>query len=514
MTFTESLFSENENLKVEVESFQIRGQRDQEKIKHLESEVSYLHEMIRGLKRLKFGRKSERWESEEQLLFNEVEVEAKKKGSEDEVEIEVKGHTKKRGHRKALPEGLPREVVIIELPEIDRVDEDGNVLKKIGETVSEKLICEPEVMKIQEIHRIKYGRDAGDYEKTAPPKPSIIPKGIVTESLLANIVVKKFCYGLPLYRQEEIFKRLGVDVPRNTQGRWIIKGFEACLPIKNILEDWLLESPYVSCDETWTQVLKEKGRTAESKSWMWVRATPGDKNKIVLFDYDPHRSQEVVKKLLADYKGYLQCDGLNIYDVLEKSKEIIRVGCNMHGRRKFEHAFKDGAKQGQSLAREGLRFYKLLYELEEEIREMPPDERHKIRQEKALPIFEEFKLWVDKNAAKVPPRSKIGEAFRYFRNEYLYLIAYLKDGRLEMDNGFVERMIRKFAIGRNNWLFSDTEDGAEASSLFYSFVVTIKINGGDPYKILKYVFEQVPLAKTVEDYERLAAIIIGRSPIP
>ena len=246
---------------------------------------------------------------------------------------------------------------------------------------------------------------------------------------------------------------------------------------------------------------------------MWVRCTPSGKNKIILFDYDPHRSADVAKKLLEDFKGFLQVDGYASYNVLEKQIELIRIGCNMHGRRYFEKALKTGAKAGTSLAEIAMKFYKRLYDHEEVIRPLTPDERYRLRQEIQVPIWKEFKTWVDATHSKVPPKSKIGEAFKYFLSEHLYLIGYLQDGRLEMDNGFAERAIRKFAIGRNNWMFADTEAGANASAMFYSLLCTAKINNVNIFGAMKYLFEEIPKSKTIEDYERLADIIIGITPI-
>jgi transposase len=514
MMTSESLFTQ-----VDLSSLQVRGlcaliQKERERVVQYEQEVSRLYEIIRELKRHRFGKRSERWESEEQvLLFNEAEVESKKPEPESDDVIEVKAHTKKRGHRKALPGDLPREIKEITLPAEEQFTQDGTPLKAIGYESSEKLKYEPAKLTVIEYRRIKYGVDSGDYVKTAPPVPSIIPKGIATPELLADVVTKKYADGLPLYRQEDIWRRHGIELPRQTLARWIVTSSEACRGVYNLLVDRLMENFYVSCDETHTQVLNEKGKPAESKSWMWVRATPFGKNKIVLFDYDPSRSGDVVTRLFADFKGYLQVDGYSGYNVLEKNAEIIELGCNMHGRRYFEKAKVTGAKAGQGLAETGLKFYKTLFDLEEEIRDKPPDERHQIRQQRAVPIWDEFKKWADENHSKVPPKSKIGEAFHYFRAQYDCLIGYLKDGRLEMDNGFVERAIRKFAIGRNNWLFSDTEAGAEASALFYSLVVTAKINGINPYEMLKTIFTEVPKAKTAEDLERLADVIMGIMPL-
>jgi transposase len=243
---------------------------------------------------------------------------------------------------------------------------------------------------------------------------------------------------------------------------------------------------------------------------MWVRTNPSDDRKIALFDYDPHRSGVVAQRLFTDYQGYLQVDGYGAYNELEKQKGITRIGCNMHGRRGFEKAAKEGAKSGKSLAQQGLNYYQQLYDIEECAKESGLDwqRRHELRQAEARPLWEKFRAWAEEYSQTVPQKSKIGEAFHYFINEYQYLTGYLLDGTLEMDNGFTERVIRKFAIGRNNWLFSDTEDGAHASAMFYSFVVTAKLNGVNPYLALREIFEKIPIARTVEDYERLANLLL------
>lgn len=517
MSQSESLLSPNETLQSEVTYLRNQLQLRDEQIKILKEELAYLQEMLMELKRHRFGKKSERWQSEEQLLFNEIEVESQKPNEDEgitEVEVEVKAHTKKRGKRKPLPEHLPREVVKVELPPEEQFAEDGTPLKIIGWDVSEKLDYEPGKTKVIQYRRAKYGVDSGDYEKAAPPVPSIIPKGIAAPGLLAAIAVSKFSDGLPLYRQEEIFARLDVELSRTTMARWMVKVAESLQPIWNVLSDRLKESFYISVDETRTQVLKEKGRKAESPSWMWVRSTPYGDNKIVLFDYSPSRSGDVAAKILEGYTGVLQVDGYGGYNKLSSQEGVIRIGCNMHGRRYFEKALTVGAKSGQTLAEVALNFYKRLYEIEEDLREKSTEERYKGRQERAGPIWDEFKQWVNKNRSKVPAISKIGNAFNYFDAEYEHLIGYLKDGRLEMDSGFVERCIRKFAIGRNNWMFSDTEAGAEASALLYSLVITAKVNQVNPYWALKYIFEEIPKAQTLEEVERLADIIVGARPIP
>ena len=510
MPNVEQFFSKPEDLKIENQNLKIQVKIEQEKNKNYADEVERLYEMLAELKRSKFGVKSERWESDEQLVFNEVEFFSKQPEPASDEQKTVSGHTKKRGHRKPLSAELDREVIVVELPQAEQFAEDGlTPLKVIGYEISEKLIYEPSKTKVIEYHRAKYGVDSGDYEKTAPPVPSIIAKGIATPELVASIITQKYAYGMPLYRQEEMFAEMGVHLPRQTMARWVVQHAQASLGVFNILNDRLMEGDYVSCDETRTQVLKEEGRKAESKSWMWVRSTPHGRNKIILFDYDPHRSAEVAKKLLAEFKGFLQVDGYASYNTLEHGLELIRIGCNMHGRRYFEQAKTEGAQSGKTLAEIGLKFYKQLYNLEEEFKLLAPQERYSLRIEKHKPIWDEFKKWVDGTHKKVPPKSKIGKAFNYFLSEYEYLMGYLKDGRLEMDNGFVERAIRKFAIGRNNWMFADTVDGAKASALFYSLLCTAKINGVGTYEAMKYLFTELPKAKTAQDIEHLADIIMG-----
>lgn len=220
------------------------------------------------------------------------------------------------------------------------------------------------------------------------------------------------------------------------------------------------------------------------------------------------------KKVLSEYEGFVQVDGYAGYDFLKNQKNTTRIGCNMHGRRYFEQAKTEGASSGKTLAEIGLTYYQKLYALEAEFKLLDLDEKQKQRIEKHVPIWSEFKLWIDENIKKVPPKSKIGKAFKYFANEYENLIGYLKDARLEMDNGFVERAIRKFAIGRNNWMFSDTTAGAEASAMFYSLLITAKVNDVNIYEAMKYLFEQLPKATSADDIEHLADIIMGIKTLP
>jgi len=515
MSEKQTLLNQTNSLEMKIESLEALLKAKDEKLKTFESQVNWLTEQLNTLKREKFGKKSEKWETKEQLLmvFNEAELEAAKEDeNSQETETHVKPHTRKnRGHRKPLPQNLEREVIKLELPESELISESGEPLKIIGWEISEKLKYEPSKISVIQYHRAKYGIDSGDYVKTAPPVPSIIPKGIATPELLAAIMVGKYADGLPLYRMEDIFKRQDIELSRTTMARWVIQVAEALMPIRNVLSDWLFSSYCIACDETALQVLKEKGRSPESKSWMIVRATPYDKKKVALFDYTTSRSRATINDLMAGYEGKLQCDGLNIYDGLE-SEKLRRFGCHMHSRRKFEQAAKDGAKAGRTIASQVMDIYSKLYDFEEKIKERSLEEKIKKRREEQKPLLEEIKKIVEENQNKVPGKSKLGEAFIYYNNNYETLTTYIEDGRIGPDNGEVERVIRKFAIGRRSWLFSDTPEGAHASSLIYSLVITAKLNGVNPYKALVKIITEIPKAQSIEDYEALANIIVTPDP--
>jgi transposase len=520
----DSFFTSSDDLVQELQSARQMNARLEQTVDVLSKENSWLKEQLNELKRYRFGKKTERYESPEQMLiFNEAELESEKpdpSSDEDEdaacgeepgplKEVEVKAHTKKvRGHRKSLPENLIREIVKVELPIEEQVDADGNRLKVIGWEISEKLKYEPAKVSVTQYQRAKYGVDQGDYVKTAPPVPAIIPKGNATPELLAAIVVAKYTDGMPLYRMEDYFKRHDIEISRQTMARWMIKVAEACGPIFNVLSGYWLNSFYVALDETKVQVLKESGRKAETDSWMIVRSTPFGERKVVLFDYRVSRGTDTINKLLSGFQGYMQADGLSSYDNAAKDENVTRLGCAMHARRRFESAFINGVKSGKTLGEVGVKYFKAIYDIEDEVRQKPIEDRHQIRIEKAKPIWEEMKSWAEKKKSKVPKLSKIGGAFKYLLNEYEFLTNYLLDGRLEIDNGFTERAIRKFAIGRNNWLFSDQVAGANASALLYSLVVTAKVNGVNPYRALVQLFTQLPLAKTDDDFARLANLIL------
>jgi transposase len=373
---------------------------------------------------------------------------------------------------------------------------------EIGEEISEQLDMIPAHLRVLRTSRKKYacpGQCPGAI-KTAPVTPQAIPKSMAAPGLLASIAVSKYSDHLPLYRQEAIFARSGIELSRATMGSWMIRCGDLVTPLINLLNDELIASPYLHADETKVQVLKEDGRRPEALSWMWVVARQG-REPIVVFTYEKTRSGSVPKRLLEGFIGYLQADGYGGYNLVCSQPGVTRLGCMMHVRRKFFEA-QVSSKKGRT-GKRGRAFIEELYEAESKCREFTPEERKVYRDLHARPILDRFRAWIVEEMHTIPPKSAAGKALGYAYREWENLVRYLEDGRLSIDNGFAENEIRPFALGRKNWLFCDSEKGAEASANLYSLLVTAKLNGLNVYEYLKDVFTRIPLAKTVEDFEAL-----------
>jgi transposase len=469
------------------------------------NEIQELKDKIKLLQKKQFAPKSEIKTSEELGMFNEAEDLDKTnndKTEDDDTEVNSDEKPKRKKRRPRLPENLPREEVIIDLADKDKVcAHDGSSLVKIGEEISEKLEIIPAKAKVKKIIRFIYGCPCCDESiKTPPPPLTILPKSMASASLVAYIVIAKYMDGLPLYRQETIFIRIGVELTRQSMARWIINVSTQLIPLYNLLQDLLLSKDYIQMDESHVQVLNEDGKKATSKSYMWVRHAPGI-NPIILFNYSPARTGDVPIELLEGFEGTLQVDGYDGYAKVCEENKLNRLGCNDHGRRKFDEAYKTSG--GKDIGKKGLIFYKALYKIEEKIKNLSPEEKLKVRQVESKKILTEMRTWVDTKRGKIPPKSVGGKAINYFYNEYKYLIGYLEDGRFNISNCDVENKIRPFAVGRKNWLFSASVDGADASAMFYSLIETAKANDQEPFDWLTKVLEKLPYANTLEDYEAL-----------
>lgn len=251
------------------------------------------------------------------------------------------------------------------------------------------------------------------------------------------------------------------------------------------------------------QVLKEAGKPAESHSYMWVRKTGDQKHPVVLFDYAPNRKAQTASDLLPEFKGFLQTDDYSGYHKIGQSEDITHLGCWAHARRKFMDAKKVMPKNKTGKADMAINLIQKLYRIEQQSKEQPPDKRLKIRQTQSLPILESLKAWLDKSLSSTVPTSKLGEALGYLAKNWEKLCVFTTDGRLNIDNNPVENAIRPFAIGRKNWLFSNSVKGAKASAMLYSLIETAKANGLEPQAYLTDLFRDLPNCDTLEQFEAL-----------
>ncbi len=483
---------------------------------HYDKETGILLEQISLLRAQLFGRKSEKIKDQDGPqplpLFDMPEpVDIEK--NEEEQRIPVPAHIRKKSGRKALPEDLPRVEHIHDIADADKICSCGCELTRIGEEVSEKLDIIPAQIRVIRNIRPKYAckncegvGDDGPSVKIAPVHPQIIPKSIVTPGLLAYILTAKFVDHTPFYRQEKQFIRLGVKISRTSMCNWAMQVADVCQPLLNLLQDEVLSAFYLNIDETPLQVLKEPGRDPTTKSYMWIFRRGDPEKPVLIYQYHPTRSGDVVKEFLRGFQGYVQTDGYSGYDFLDHKKGIRHIGCLAHCRRKFMDVIKaQGKNRKAGSADKAISYIKSLYKLEKEAREqkLSPKEIYQIRQEKAKPILDDFEKWLSKRKLETPPKGLLGKAISYTLNQWKRVVGYIEDGNLSPDNNMAENSIRPFVIGRRNWLFSGTPEGAEASALLYSLIETAKVNNLEPYAYLRYIFEMLPMASSLEDYEAL-----------
>ncbi len=484
----------------------------QTKNSSLQTQNLSLREQLNLLFHKRFGSSSEKLTAQ-MRLFDEaeqdsIEEDGEKDDSQLTDETTVKPHTRKKPGRKPLPEFLPRIEIIHDIPESQKLcPHDGTALKVIGEETSEQLDIIPAKVQVLRHVRLKYGCpccETGVKTAALPKQP--IPKSMASPGLLAHIATAKYVDALPLYRMENILQRFDIDIPRATMANWMIKLSELITPLMNLLRERMLGLDYLQMDETTVQVLNEKGKEAQSKSYMWVqRGGPPDK-PIILFDYAPTRGSSVPVSLLDGFAGTLQTDGYEGYNAVVKSNQLRQAGCWAHARRKFDEAVKSQGKKGKakaSRARAGLSFIQKLYRIEQSTKDMTSDERTDYRQQHALPLLGEIRQWLDNSLPLVPPTSMTGKALNYLHGQWQKLILYTGDGRIHIDNNLAENAIRPFTLGRKNWLFSQSVKGARASASLYSLIETAKANQLEPYHYLKHVFKELPRASSLEAIESL-----------
>lgn len=492
-----------------------------ETAKKLEFEVIHLKEQLTALTFELYGPSSEKIKSgEKPEVFNEAESVPVDANVPDAV-IVVKSYSRKSAGRKPIAASIPRHESFHDISDEDKKCACGKMMKKIGEDRKEDLIIIPQKIEVEVHIYPKYAcvpdciaaEGIHPAVKKAPPIPTIIEKSMATASLLAYIIVSKFCDALPFYRLEKIFLRIGVKLKRATMCNWTGRVHEKVKPMIDLLKKKLLLSFVIGIDETTVQVLNEPDKKPQTKSWMWVFRGGSPENPIILFHYDPGRGHTVPEEYLKGYHGRIQSDGLTVYDALVKKTDFIHIGCWSHARRRFYKVYKATGKRKDGVAYAALERIWGLYAIEREIKNLTRRERTKIRQEKSVPILLDLKNYLEKTLPEVPPEHDIGGAIKYTLKEWEKLMRYTDDGNIPIDNNGVENAIRPFAVGRNNWLFNSTQDGAEASSAMYSLIETAKANGIEPHSYLNYIFEQIPLCKSEADYEKLLPMNIDRTKI-
>ena len=455
----------------------------------------------------RFGRRTEKFSPHQLNLFDEAapsEPDVTQDIQHADEEITIASHTRKKSGRKPLPKHLPREQIVHDLRDEEKICACGHALHRIGEDISEKLEFIPAQVKVIQHVRCKYACRACEgavIMAALPPQP--IPKSIASPGLLSHVIVSKYEDHLPLYRQEQMLQRMGIEMARATLCFWVLKSAEVLRPLRDGLKEDIIIHTYTQADETPVQVLNEPDKPNTSKSYMWVYYGGTPDKKSIVYDYQPTRSGQAAANFLYGFKGVLQTDGYGGYNPFDSKPDVIHIGCWAHCRRKFAEIIKVSKTSGKAVV--AVNYIRQLYAIEKEARENhgSHEQRYHLRQQRAGPILLEFKSWLDETQHQVPPQSHIGKAIAYALNQWHLLIKYIDHGEVEIDTNRLENMIRPFALGRKNWLFMGSDKGAEAGAIIYSLLATCKANLIEPYAYLKYVLDQLPRCKTDAERKKL-----------
>jgi transposase len=495
-----------------VDMQQVIAQRD-EKIQHL-------LEKILLLTRQRFGSSSDRISPDQLGLFDEAELEAEIAAVEQQIAPLVEAPIpaaetappapRAKPVRKPLPEHLPRVDRLIDLApeEKQALGEDYGL---IGYDVSEQLAIIPRQPYVIRNLRAKYAplrpELAGGEEGViiAPRAAQILPKSMAHSSLLADIAVAKYADALPLYRQEQIFARDGLELSRQTTCAWMVALDEPLTPLMAAMKALLGQDRVLHIDETRVQVLNEPGRAATQQSFMWVYRGGSPMRPVILFDYSQTRGGAAPRAFLhglALEHVYLVTDAYAVYSPLALELGMLdHATCWAHVRRKFVEAA--AGRSHAAAAHQMVGLIGKLYTLERSFKDLSPEGRKRERELHSRPVLEAIKAWLDETVVRVLPKSLLGKAIAYTLGIWTQLTTFLQNGHIPIDNNPAENAIRPFVIGRRNWLFSATPRGAKASATLYSLIESAKANGLEPRAYLAYLFEHLPLAKTPEDIAAL-----------
>jgi transposase len=466
----------------------------------LQQELDQVRHELDTLKRLLYAPKSERFLAQDipgQLsleLAGEQQTEAPAESPKETITYERE--KKKHVGRHALPDHLPRVQRIIE-PE-----EDTTGMVRIGQEVTELLAKVPSRLYVIQLIRYKYAQPDGSGVIIGKLPARAIEKGMVDESLLADILVSKYVDHQPLDRQAKILAREKVIIPSSTMGDWVGRCCRLLVPLYQALKKEIVLNDYLQVDESPIRVLDQDKPGSTHRGFYWLYHVVG--SNLVIFDYRKGRGREGPREMLKNYKGILQTDGYSVYDEFEKNPHITLMGCMAHARRYFDQA------KDNDLARATyfLSQVQQLYLLEKTLREQNADwaRREELRKIVAVPILESLHAWLKEQRHQVLPKSAIGKAINYSLQRWKKLSVYATHGGLQIDNNAIENQVRPLALGRKNYLFAGSHDAAQNAAIIYSLVGSCKLNNQDPFQYLKAILEILP------DYpvNRLAELLPGR----
>jgi len=458
-------------------------------------QIDDLHGQLYYLKRQLFGKKSEKLDPNQRLLFENLYDEVKAKIEQQKPPQTEKVKTRKnRNHngRRPLPAELRREIIEIEPEEKEKVCPVCHKQKdRIGAEVTEKLEFVPASFYVKSYVRAKYAcKQCQGNISIGPLPPMAIDKGIPGEGLLAHIITSKYCDQNPLNRLKGIFRRHGVDINVSTMCDWVGWCADLLEPLVDRMHEKVLLSPKINTDDTPIPVKSKNRKGSTYKGYLWVYI---DDKFHVVFDFTPNRSRAGPINFLGQYNGYVQADAYSGYDEFFRVSDATEVGCNSHARRKFEYALDSDPVRAARL----MVLWGRLYEIERIAREENYDEEQllEIRQTKAKPIFAEIKTVLEEYKDQVLPKSPMGKAIGYALNQWEALMRYTDDPQLAIDNNISERVLRMVVIGRKNYLFAGSEAGARRAAIIYSLVASCKLHQIDPFAYFADVLKRVSILR-------------------
>ena len=470
----------------------IIAQRD-EAIRRYQIREEHLSHEMALLKRYNFGKRGESLNRAQFSLLEEL-VDEDVGAIESEIEHLAKACPKPDAQprvpkRRALPAQLPRTEIHHD-PE-STICDCGCQLSRIGEDISEKLDYAPGTFNVERHIRSKWACKVCETVKQAPVAPHVIDKGIPTTNLLAQVMISKYADHLPLYRQEKVYARAGVEIPRSTLADWVGRCGVELTPLVNHLRKCLLGHAVLHADETPVPMLSP-GKKKTHRAYIWAYATTRlAPIQGVVYDFQPSRSGKSCREFLARWQGKLVCDDYSGYKA-GFAGGITEVGCWAHARRKFFELTEHG---DSPIAEQTLQMIGMLYDIERDIAEQPPDERRRIRERQSRPILRKLQEWLIHQRSGLTDGTRTAKAIDYSLKRWEALVRYLDDGHVPMDNNWIENQVRPWALGRKNWLFAGSQRSGQRAASIMSLIQSAKINGLDPQAYLRDVLERLPTAK-------------------